>query len=50
MAGFVSGKDEVNHVFSLAMPIKAVETALSCPLGVTHFVLHEKIFFGYNLS
>ena len=48
MAGFGSGKDEVNHVFSLV--IKAVEIALSCPLGVTHFVLHEKIFFGDNLS
>lgn len=50
MAGFVSGKDEVNHVFSLTMPIKAVEIALSCPLGVTRFVLHENIFLGYNLS
>ena len=44
MAGFVSGKDEVNHVFSLV--IKAVEITLSCPLGVTHFVLHEKIFLA----
>jgi len=48
MAGFVSGKDDVNHVFSLA--IKAVEIALSCPIGITCFVLHEKNFFGYNLS
>ena len=49
MAGFASGKDEVNPVFSLA--IKAVEIALSWPLGVTRFVLHEKIFFfGDNLS
>ena len=48
MAGFVSGKDEVNHVFSLV--IKAVEIALSYPIGIIRFALHEKIFFGYNLN
>ena len=48
MAGFGSGKDEVNHVFSLV--IKAVEIALSCPIGITRFALHEKIFFCYNLN
>ena len=43
MAGFVGGKDEVNHVFSLA--VKAVEIELSCSLEVTRFALHEKTFF-----
>ena len=48
MAGFVSGNDEGNHVFSLV--IKSVGIALSYPIGITRFVLHEKIFFGYNLN
>ena len=44
MAGFASGQDEVNPVFLLAT--RADKMGLSCPLGISRFVLAKPKFFG----